>query len=388
MSALQTAESERLEAAFRELRPVLVRYAEGMVGSRPDAEEAVQEAFLAAAGSGPILELRPWLFRVTRNAVINLLRRRRANVSLDDTTQDAVEPVTPQRALETAEDLRLLRVCVDRLPEPKRSALMLRELGGLAYRDIAEVIDTSEANVKVLIFRARQSLHELTDAASMACCDARTSLSARADGETARAESARAALHAAHCRDCRGFAGAVRRQRVGFGLLVPPVPLLHGIALPGAAAAGAGGAAAGGGGFVGAKLAVAAATAAAVALTATGGTVAWHDGLFPPHRPMAVSAMPGLGDRAFATPVQPVAAAPAGDGSEAVAEPAETGGAEPAGDGGEPGDGTPATWQPAVAPAGEHALFTPASDTQPSSEPGDGSGAPPSGGDRPPGGDT
>ena len=76
----------QLDELYRELRPDLLRFAEGMLGSRHDAEEAVQEAFAVAARSfagGPPADPRPWLFRVTRNAAIDQIRRRRMVVSLD-----------------------------------------------------------------------------------------------------------------------------------------------------------------------------------------------------------------------------------------------------------------------------------------------------------------
>jgi RNA polymerase sigma factor (sigma-70 family) len=266
---------------YRELAPLLVRYAEGILGSRSDAEEAVQDAFLAASRAGRLEEPRPWLFRVTRNAAIDQLRRRRHLRLLEDGNGDrSVSAATdPHLRAELTAELEVLRRGLDRLGEQQRSALVLRELSGLGYREIASVLEVSEANVKVLIFRARRSLQEFALATRLSCDAAQLALSARADGEAGRTEAARARLHTASCSRCREFAGAVREQRIGLGMLVP-VAGGHGVAA--AAVHAVVGAKAGGGlgGLFGLK---AAATAAVVVVFSTGAVVAVHDGVGSRH---------------------------------------------------------------------------------------------------------
>ena len=75
-----TQRTDDLDGLYRELYPSLVRFSQGILGSRSDAEDAVHDAFVAAARGEPTADPRPWLFRVTRNASIDLLRRRRATV--------------------------------------------------------------------------------------------------------------------------------------------------------------------------------------------------------------------------------------------------------------------------------------------------------------------
>jgi RNA polymerase sigma factor (sigma-70 family) len=270
-----------LGGLYEELAPQLLRYAEGILGSRSDAEEAVQDAFLAAASAAPLDEPRPWLFRVTRNAAIDQLRRRRRHLTVLDTDADPIQShqPSPHDQAELADDLRVLRNGIDRLPEQQRSALMLRELGGLPYRDIADVVDVSEANVKVLIFRARRSLQEFADAVRLPCDSAQMALSAYADREAGKAEFARARLHTATCSSCRTFNTAISGQRAGLAMLVPLAPIA-GMTTSGGllgAAAGVGAKAGGGlGGFFGMKTA---ATAAAVVIVGTGAVVADHQGI-------------------------------------------------------------------------------------------------------------
>jgi RNA polymerase sigma factor (sigma-70 family) len=261
---------------YRELAPALLRYAEGILGSRSDAEEAVQDAFLAASRAGRLGEPRPWLFRVTRNAAIDQLRRRRHLTVLESGDGDPPDSAAndPHRRAELSAELLVLRQGLDRLGEQQRSALVLRELSGLGYREIASVLEVSEANVKVLIFRARRSLQEFALATRLSCDAAQLALSARADGEAGRAEAARARLHAASCSRCREFAGAVRGQRIGLGMLVP-IAGTHGVAASAVHAVVGAKAGGGLGGLFGMK--AAAVTAAAVVVVSTGAVVAVHE---------------------------------------------------------------------------------------------------------------
>jgi len=314
---------------YAELAPQLLRYAQGILGSRADAEEAVQDAFLAAASAVPLDEPRRWLFRVTRNAAIDQLRRRRRHLAVLDGEQEPARSPdsSPQDRAELADDLRVLRDGIDRLPEQQRSALMLRELGGLHYREIADVVDVSEANVKVLIFRARRSLQEFADAVRLPCDEAQMTLSAHADREAGKAEVARARLHTATCSGCRAFTTAIRGQRTSLAVLVPLVPVAG--AASGAlltAAASAGAKAGGGlGGFFGMKTA---ATAAAVVVVGTGAVVADHEGIGlrrgGEHKPVPVKV-----DRAI-VPSDPQPALRGGNGGGGGA----VGGAEEDGGGG------------------------------------------------------
>lgn len=210
-----------IDSAYRELHAPLLRYAEGMLGSRADAEEAVHDAFTAALRQDRLDDPRPWLFRVTHNAAITIIRRRRGLVGIDAAGESPAVDPTPLARAELGEQLELLRHGLDKLPDRSRSALVLRELAGLPYAEIAEVLGVSEANVKVLIFRARRSLHELWDAVSADCDGVQLALSAAADGEQGRVSAARARLHATHCRPCGAFAASIGEQRAGLLALVP-----------------------------------------------------------------------------------------------------------------------------------------------------------------------
>ncbi len=273
--------TEDLDGLYRELYPSLVRFSQGIVGSRSDAEDAVHDAFVAAVRSEPAADPRPWLFRVTRNASIDLLRRRRSTVPIEavEAGLPATGTVGPHASAELGEQLALMRTGLDALPERGRTAILLRELGGLPYSEISQVLDTTEGNVKILIFRARASLQELTEAVELDCESARMTLSAAADGEAGLGERARARLHTAHCHACRSFTDSVGSQRVAIVALVPLFTAPHALGM-------AGGGSILGGGITGAK-AVLAGMLAVVTVGVSAGSVAVWDGSHahpvPPH---------------------------------------------------------------------------------------------------------
>lgn len=310
--------SDQLDELYRELYPTLVRFSRGIVGSQSDAEDAVQDAFASAAGARPAADPRPWLFRITRNASIDLLRRRRPSVSLD--SEGAPNPPAaangPHDAAVLSERLELLRRGLEALPERGRTALLLRELAGLPYSEIGQVLDTSEGNVKVLIFRARSSLHELAEAAELECAGVRVTLSAATDGEVSRIERARANLHTANCRSCRRFVRSIGSQQAAIAVLIPLGFAPHTVHL-------ATGGATVGSGIVTAKTVLAGLFATAAVGVTAGGVVALHERPVTPQQgnQHAVAGQTKPKDTTPATPRQE---------RELTAEPDDTDTPEPA----------------------------------------------------------
>jgi RNA polymerase sigma factor (sigma-70 family) len=141
----------------------LVRFARGFVpGGQADAEDVVQEALVRAVralrnGSRPD-SLGPWLHRITRNCALDLTasRRRHPIVELADHAHPPTEDAGA--AVERSLGVRGLVADVGRLPDTQRSALVLRELEGRSYADIADELDVTVPAVKSLLVRARQGL--------------------------------------------------------------------------------------------------------------------------------------------------------------------------------------------------------------------------------------
>jgi RNA polymerase sigma factor (sigma-70 family) len=201
----------------------------GVLGSREDAQDALQEVFASVAAElrrEPPRELRPWIARVARNAAIDAARTRRPPSNGDDEAVDARASDGTLQAVERRDDLRDLLIGLRDLPEQQRTALVMRELGGDSYADIGAALGVDETAVRGLIARARLSLRARIAAQAMACEVVRQRLAAETDGRR-RPSSVR--RHLRECDGCHQFSAALRADArtlrglaptgAGFGLL-------------------------------------------------------------------------------------------------------------------------------------------------------------------------
>lgn len=157
--------------AFEQLverhRLVVVRVAGRIVGSR-EAEDVSQDAFLRAfhrfeqyRGDAPF---RSWLLRITHNAALDHLARKRPE-PVDPATVDAA-PVAPgarlpAEQLETRERIERIELKIAGLSPAHRAVLVLRDVEGFSYEEIAAVTDSPLGSVKGRLHRARQELAEI-----------------------------------------------------------------------------------------------------------------------------------------------------------------------------------------------------------------------------------
>jgi RNA polymerase sigma-70 factor (ECF subfamily) len=137
-------------------------YVMRLVGDRALAEDLTQEVFIRVFQGLPKFSLRSkfttWLFQVTKNRVLDELRaserRPRALVALDDAPPLEVLDA-PAEQVETIE---ALWAAVDGLNTDLKMALLLRDVVGLSYNEIADSLDTTLATVKWRIFKAREEV--------------------------------------------------------------------------------------------------------------------------------------------------------------------------------------------------------------------------------------
>jgi RNA polymerase sigma factor (sigma-70 family) len=199
------------EAAFDVIyerhRPVVLAVCMGVLGTPPDAEDATQETFSALAvvlRTRPPAELRPWLIRVARNASIDTTRRRRHRLlTLDgEIPEIAARPAGPGQA-----ELAVVLDGIRELPEGQRMALLMRELGGHSYAEIADFLATDEEAVKGLIARARVGLRTYREATELSCASARNTIAAEPDG---RRYDKTIRRHLRSCASCRAYREALR----------------------------------------------------------------------------------------------------------------------------------------------------------------------------------
>src|ERR1700742_2208532 len=200
------------DEAFRVIhdryRARLLAYARQMLSTSPaDPEDAVQEIFVRAyshlRSNGRELALRAWLYRIAHNRCIDDLRRPAA-VATDEIDEIGVATgLDPHDRVEQRDALRRLIVDVQRLPEQQRSALLMRELGGVTYADVADALGVSVPAVKSLLVRARLGLAQANEARNTACVQIREDVITAHDRGVRASGLAR--RHLRDCDECRHF---------------------------------------------------------------------------------------------------------------------------------------------------------------------------------------
>jgi RNA polymerase sigma factor (sigma-70 family) len=185
-------------------------YALAVMRNPTDAEDVTQTTFLNAyrayAGGERPRQPQNWLITIAHNVCRQRFRqaeRRPREVAYDENLGERLED--DDRG-PTAEDLRR---ALSHLAFNQRAALVMRELEGRSYAEIAGILGLSIAAVETLIFRARRALREQLDG-TLTCDAAERALSLEADGRLGRGE--RGPLRA-HLRECAECASAARRQR-------------------------------------------------------------------------------------------------------------------------------------------------------------------------------
>ena len=151
----------------------LFAYTRQMLPRHMDAEDAMQDVFVRVytslrASDRGVARLRPWLYRAAHNRCIDELRR--PSPPPPEVLAEIRSPIQdPVARAEERESLRRVLEDVRRLPEQQRSALLLRELGGAHYVDIALALEISVPAVKSLLVRARMALAKSLEARDTAC---------------------------------------------------------------------------------------------------------------------------------------------------------------------------------------------------------------------------
>lgn len=163
------ADIARFEAEVLPHLDTLYRVARRLTGEPADAEDLVQEALLKAwrgwAGFTPGSNARAWLLTILRNAFVSRWRSRRregTSVPLDDAepflaARGNGEEDPEGRFFDQLMDAKVTRA-VEALPDEYREAVVLSDLEGLPYAEVAEVLGVPVGTVKSRLFRARRRL--------------------------------------------------------------------------------------------------------------------------------------------------------------------------------------------------------------------------------------
>ena len=142
-----------------------------MMGNREDAQDCLQEAMLRvyrAIGSFKGQStFSTWVYRITMNTCLDELRRRKARkvTSLDSLVDNGWSPTdtgdTPEEHGLRVEKQNALNQAIQSLPDDMRAAIILRDVKGYSYDEIASILDANVGTIKSRISRGREKLREI-----------------------------------------------------------------------------------------------------------------------------------------------------------------------------------------------------------------------------------
>ncbi|MBR5686581.1 MAG: RNA polymerase sigma factor [Prevotella sp.] len=149
------------------LKNVLYRLALRITLRHEDAEDIVQDTLIKVWNKRDewqdIESIKAYSLTVCRNLALDRIKRKdRQNESLDDIQLDngATSSTNPYEQMLQKDRIELVRRIVNALPEKQRTCMQLRDFEGKTYKEIAAIMDISEDQVKINIFRARQAVKQ------------------------------------------------------------------------------------------------------------------------------------------------------------------------------------------------------------------------------------
>jgi RNA polymerase sigma-70 factor (ECF subfamily) len=159
--AMPSGEFRRIyESAF----PILFRVAYRIANSEEAAEDLCQEAFFRLYEKNMafpnVEEAKYWLIRVVKNAALNYAKRKERERKAYQRAfrEDVRKEETGESELVKQESKAEIQEALEKLPENLRIVLVLKEYAEMNYKEIGRILNISEGNVKVRVFRARERL--------------------------------------------------------------------------------------------------------------------------------------------------------------------------------------------------------------------------------------
>jgi RNA polymerase sigma-70 factor (ECF subfamily) len=202
-------------------------FALGILGNPDDAEDVTQTTFMnayrALQRGDRVQNLRAWLLAIAHNVCRQRFRtaaRRPQEVELDPEAAEAFND-------DDAPSAQDIRDAMTKLSFNQRTVLVLREIEGLSYEEIAQTMDVSLSAVETLLFRARKALREQLEVAErdLGCDAIQRLISLQLDGRLSRADRGLLRAHLRGCGECARFARSQRaRKRVMPSLVGIPLP--------------------------------------------------------------------------------------------------------------------------------------------------------------------
>src|ERR671929_609379 len=225
------------ERLYRKHAADVYRYALVVLRNEADAEDVTQTTFLNAyraieRGERP-QKPQNWLIAIAHNVCRQRFRQTQRRPSEVAYEEDLAEAVVDEDAI-SAEDIRR---ALGHLAFNQRSALVMRELEGRSYQEIADILGVTTSAVETLIFRPRRALREQLEG-GLTCHEAERAISLQLDGRLPRKERGALRAHLRECDECAHFARSQRAQRGAIkSLAAIPLPASLGSLFGGGGAA-------------------------------------------------------------------------------------------------------------------------------------------------------
>ena len=165
MRSGRTAKREEFEEIVHRFEIPLLQYAQRVTGNREQARDVVQETFIKFQRNGALRredEPATWLFTVCRNAALNVCRKEKRMMYVDEEVIESCESEQPMPfdQLEKKEATGFLLRIVSTLPLRQQEVIQLKFQNDLSYQQIAEIMQTTANNVGVLLHTALKTLRQ------------------------------------------------------------------------------------------------------------------------------------------------------------------------------------------------------------------------------------
>jgi RNA polymerase sigma-70 factor (ECF subfamily) len=157
---------DMFESRVLPVKNKLFRFAFRLLGSSDEAKDVVQEVFIKVWNGreqmSQIENMEAWCMRITKNLSLDRIRsrQRRATDTLEESLDVRQEGLSPLESTEIQESMQRISQLISTLPEKQRQVIHLRDVEGYSYNEICEILELDMNQVKVNLFRARNSVRE------------------------------------------------------------------------------------------------------------------------------------------------------------------------------------------------------------------------------------
>jgi RNA polymerase sigma factor (sigma-70 family) len=164
MNKVKDGDLDKLGLLFERYKKPLFGFFYGINRDAALSEDLVQNVFIRVLKYRTVFrgdgEFRTWMFHIARNVSHDHYRKKRVDArdSIEDWQDHLAADENRVTEYQKEEDMQLLSMALDRLPEDKREVLLLSKYQEKKYKEIAELLGCTETAVKVKVFRAMQEL--------------------------------------------------------------------------------------------------------------------------------------------------------------------------------------------------------------------------------------